>query len=128
MITRLNLDCIATVYPNEYQAFSEAYDKFSDKYCSTGDLGEHARWVADAVSDPIDFPDEEDTVLTNAVKELIKRFERDGIQVYPVVLDSETEFELFFGVNNVTRKLIDLMGNNVVTEEYEESGDIYVAW
>lgn len=31
MITRLNFDCIATVYPYECCAFSEAYSAFDDK-------------------------------------------------------------------------------------------------
>jgi hypothetical protein len=44
------------------------------------------------------------------------------------VLDSETQFELFFGVENVSQELLDLMGDKVVTEEYEHSDDIHVGW
>ena len=129
MITRLNLDCIATAYPYEYRAFSEAYSAFDDKYSPTGDIGEHARWVVDAVSDPnFGMPDIEDSNLVKAMKRILIRFSEDGIRAYPVVLDSETQFEVFFGVKNVSQELLDLMGDNVVTEEYEDSPDIFVAW
>ena len=46
MITRLNLDRIATVYPYEYRAFSEAYSAFDGKYSPGGELGDRARLVA----------------------------------------------------------------------------------
>lgn len=48
--------------------------------------------------------------------------------MFPAVLDSETQFELFFGVENPTHELLDLMGEKVVTEEYEDNQDIFVAW
>ena len=138
MITRLNLDCIATAYPYEYRAFSEAYSAFDDKYSPTGDIGEHARWVVDAVSDPMvdafqsdpnfGMPDIEDNNLVKAMKRILIRFSEDGIRAYPVVLDSETQFEVFFGVENVSQELLDLMGGKVVTEEYEYSDDIHVGW
>ena len=138
MITRLNLDCIATVYPYEYREFSEAYSAFDDKYCLAGGIGEHARWVVDAVSDPMvdaiqndpnfGMPDIEDNNLAKAIKRILLRFSEDGIRAYPVVLDSETRFEVFFGVENVTQELLDLMGAEVVTEEYEVNDDIHVGW
>lgn len=129
MITRLNLDRISAVYPREYRAFSEAYSAFDDKYSPEGELGSRARLVANAATDPnYRIDDEADAVLVKAVKGIIDRFAHDGIRVFPAVLDSETRFELFFGVENPTRELLDLMGDNVVTEEYGDSPDIFVAW
>lgn len=129
MITRLNLDCIATVYPYEYRAFSEAYSAFDDKYSPEGELGEQARFAASSATNP-DYRiyDEDDAAFVKAIKDIIDRFANDGIRVFPAVLDSETQFEVFFGVENPTRELIDLMGDKVVTEEYEDSPDIFVAW
>lgn len=129
MITRLNLDCIATVYPYEYRAFSEAYSAFDDKYSPEGELGEQARLVANAATNPdYRIDDADDAAFVKAIKDIIDRFANDGIRVFPAVLDSETQFELFFGVENPTRELLDLMGDNVITEEYEDSPDIFVAW
>lgn len=129
MITRLNLDRIAAVYPREYRAFSEAYSAFDDKHSSEGELGDRARLVANAATDPnYRIDDEADAALAKAVKGIIDRFANDGIRVFPAVLDSEARFELFFGVENPTRELLDLMGDNVVTEEYGDSPDIFVAW
>lgn len=129
MITRLNLDCISTVYPYEYRAFSEAYSAFDDKYSPAGELGEQARFAANAATNPdYRIDDEADAAFVKAIRNIIDRFANDGIRVFPVVLDSETQFELFFGVENPTRELLDLMGDNVVTEEYEDSPDIFVAW
>lgn len=129
MITRLNLDCIATVYPYEYCAFSEAYSAFDDKYSPDGELGEQARLVANAATNPdYRIDDADDAAFVKAIKDIIDRFANDGIRVFPAVLDSETQFELFFGVENPTRELLDLMGDEVVTEEYEDSPDIFVAW
>lgn len=138
MITRLNLDCIARVYPYEYRAFSEAYEKFYDKYSFDGNLGEHARWVVDAVSDPmidavqnipnIGMPDIEDNQMVLAMKRIIRRFDCDNITVRPAVIDNESKFEVFFGVENPTSELIDLMGEKVITEEYEPDDDIHVGW
>lgn len=129
MITRLNLDCIATAYPYEYRAFSEAYSAFDDKYSPAGELGEKARFAVNAATNPdYHIDDEDDAVFVKAIKDIIERFADDGIRVFPAVLDSETQFELFFGVENPTRELIDLMGDNVVTEEYGDSPDIFVAW
>ena len=129
MITRLNFDCIATAYPYEYRAFSEAYSDFDDKYSPAGELGEHARLVANAATNPdYRIDDEDDAAFVKAIRDIIDRFANDGIRVFPAVLDSETQFELFFGVENPTRELIDLMGDNVVTEEYEDGPDIFVAW
>lgn len=129
MITRLNLDCIATVYPYEYRAFSEAYSAFDDKYSPEGELGSRARLVANAATNPnYHIDDENVAALVKSVKDIIDRFANDGIRVFPAVLDSETQFEVFFGVENPTRELIDLMGDKVVTEEYEDSPDIFVAW
>lgn len=129
MITRLNLDCIATAYPYEYRAFSEAYSAFDDKHSPAGELGEQARFAANAATNPdYRIDDEDDAVFVKAIKDIIERFADDGIRVFPAVLDSETQFELFFGVENLTRELIDLMGDKVVTEEYEDSPDIFVAW
>ena len=129
MITRLNLDCIATVYPYEYRAFSEAYSDFDDKYSPTGELGEQARFAANAATNPdYRIDDEADAAFVKAIRDIIDRFANDGIRVFPAVLDSETQFELFFGVENPTRELLDLMGDKVITEEYEDSPDIFVAW
>ena len=129
MITRLNLDCIATAYPYEYRAFSEAYSDFDDKYSPAGELGEQARFAANAATNPdYRIDDEADAAFVKAIRDIIDRFANDGIRVFPAVLDSETQFELFFGVENPTRELLDLMGDNVVTEEYEDSPDIFVAW
>ena len=129
MITRLNLDCIATAYPYEYRAFSEAYSDFDDKYSPAGELGEQARLVANAATNPdYRIDDEDDAAFVKAIRNIIDRFANDGIRVFPAVLDSETQFELFFGVENPTRELLDLMGDKVVTEEYEDSPDIFVAW
>ena len=129
MITRLNLDCIATAYPYEYRAFSEAYSAFDDKYSPTGELGEQARFAANAATNPdYRIDDEADAAFVKAIRDIIDRFANDGIRVFPAVLDSETQFELFFGVENPTRELLDLMGDNVITEEYEDSPDIFVAW
>ena len=131
MITRLNLDSIAHQYPYKYQAFSEAYDKFDDKYSPTGELGEMARSVASAangghgmVGGDLDAFNS----MVDATREIVEAFSYDGIKVYPVVLDSETQFELFFGVNDVTKELIDLLGPDGITEEYEENDDIYVGY
>lgn len=129
MITRLNLDCIATAYPYEYRAFSEAYSDFDDKYSPAGELGEQARFAANAATNPdYRIDDEADAAFVKAIRDIIDRFANDGIRVFPAVLDSETQFELFFGVENPTRELLDLMGDNVITEEYEDSPDIFVAW
>ena len=129
MITRLNLDCIATAYPYEYRAFSEAYSDFDDKYSPAGELGEQARFAANAATNPdYRIDDEADAAFVKAIRNIIDRFANDGIRVFPAVLDSETQFELFFGVENPTRELLDLMGDNVITEEYEDSPDIFVAW
>ena len=129
MITRLNLDRIATVYPYEYRSFSEAYSAFDDKYSPGGELGDRARLVANAATTMKCHIDDEDVAdLAKAVKGIIDRFANDGIQVFPAVLDSETRFELFFGVVNPTRELLGLMGDEVVTEEYGDSPDIFVAW
>ena len=129
MITRLNLDRIATAYPCECRAFSEAYSAFDDKYSMEGTLGKRARLVANAATNPNYYLDDEaDADLSKAVKGIIDRFANDGIRVFPAVLDSEARFELFFGVETPTRELLDLMGDNVVTEEYGDSPDIFVAW
>lgn len=129
MITRLNLDRIATVYPYEYRAFSEAYSVFDDNYSPEGELGEQARFAANAATNPdYRIDDEADAAFVKAIRDIIDRFANDGIRVFPAVLDSETQFELFFGVENPTRELLDLMGDNVITEEYEDSPDIFVAW
>ena len=129
MIPRLNLDCIATAYPYEYRAFSEAYSDFDDKYSPAGELGEQARFAANAATNPdYRIDDEADAAFVKAIRDIIDRFANDGIRVFPAVLDSETQFELFFGVENPTRELLDLMGDNVITEEYEDSPDIFVAW
>ncbi len=129
MITRLNIDCIATAYPYEYRAFSEAYSAFDDKYSREGELGEQARFVANAATNPdYRIEDEDDAAFVKAIKDIIDRFVNDGIRVFPAVLDSEPQVELFFGVENPTRELLDLMGDKVVTEEYEDSPDIFVAW
>ena len=131
MITRINLDSIAHQYPHKYQAFSEAYDKFDDKYSPTGELGEMARSVASAangghgmVGGDLDAFNS----LVDATKGILEAFRNDGIAVYPVVLDSETQFELFFGVDDVSKELIDLLGPDCITEEYEETEDIFVAY
>ena len=129
MITRLNLDCIATAYPYEYRAFSEAYSDFDDKYSPAGELGEQARFAANAATNPdYRIDDEADAAFVKAIRDIIDRFANDGIRVFPAVLDSETQFELFFGVENPTRELLDLMGDKVITEEYEENDDIYVGY
>ena len=131
MITRLNLSNIAHQYPYKYRAFSEAYEKFDDKYSSTGELGEMARSVANAVSGGkilVGGDLAEYDAMVDATREIVDAFSIDGIKVYPVVLDSETQFELFFGVNDVTKELIDLLGPDGITEEYEENDDIYVGY
>lgn len=66
--------------------------------------------------------------MVDATREIIEAFSYDGIKVYPVVLDSETQFELFFGVDEVSKELIDLLGPDGITEEYEENEDIYVGY
>lgn len=131
MITRINLDSIAHQYPYKYQAFSEAYDKFYDKYSLTGELGEMARSVASAangghgmVGGDLDAFNS----MVDATKGILEAFRNDGIAVYPVVLDSETQFELFFGVDDVSKEIIDLLGPECITEEYEENEDIFVAY
>lgn len=131
MITRLNLSNIAHQYPYKYHVFSEAYEKFVDKYSSTGELGEMARSVANAVSGGkilagADLAEYDDMV--DATREIVDAFFIDGIKVYPVVLDSETQFELFFGVDEVSKELIGLLGPDGITEEYEENDDIYVGY
>lgn len=131
MITRLNLSSIARRYPNRYRAFSEAYDIFEDKYSSTGELGDMARSVAGAVSGGKELTGgdlAEYDAMVGATGGIVDAFSGDGIRVYPAVLDSETRFELFFGVNEVTEELIGLLGPDCVTEVYEENGDIYVGY
>lgn len=131
MITRLNLTNIAHQYPDNYRVFSEAYDKFVDKYSPTGELGEMARVVADAVSGGkslVGGDHAEYDAMVDATKAIVDAFSNDGIKVYPVVLDSETQFELFFGVEEVTKELIDLLGPDAITEEYEETDDIHVGY
>lgn len=131
MITRINLDSIAHQYPYKYRAFSEAYEKFDDKYSSTGELGEMARSVANAVSGGkilVGADLAEYDAMVDATREIVEAFSYDGIKVYPVVLDSETQFELFFGVDEVSKELIDLLGPDGITEEYEETEDIYVGY
>ena len=125
MITRLNLTNIAHQYPYKYRAFSEAYDNFDTKYSSTGELGEMARSVANAVSGGhilVGGDLAEYDAMVDATREIVDAFSFDGIK------DSETQFELFFGVDEVTKELIDLLGPDGITEEYEENDDIYVGY
>lgn len=129
MITRISLDSIAAAYPYEYRAFTEAYDVFQDAYCTDGELGEHARMVADAARDPgYRVTEEVDTDLADSLSALLGRLGADGITAYPAVLDSETRFEVFVGVEHVTRELIDIMGPRAVGEQFEESDDLYIPW
>lgn len=129
MITRLNLSCIARVYPYEYRAFSEAYDTFCSKYSNDGELAEQSRFMVNAATNP-DYrvDDEDDAKFVQTVKAIIKRFATDGIRVFPAVLDTETQFELFFGVENPSDELLALMGDKVLTEEYDDSDEVFVAW
>ena len=135
MIYSINLTKIATKFPDLYRAFSEAYDRFDDMYSPTGEMGNMCRNIADTVSGRGEFtcpePDEVDKyyMLADATKGIVEAFGTfHDIRVYPVVLDSETEFEFFFGVDDLSRlaELNDLLGEDAITGEYEETPDIYV--
>jgi len=137
MIYSINLTKIATKFPDLYRAFSEAYDKFDDMYSPTGEMGSMCRNIVDTVSGRGEFtgpdPDEVDIyyLLADATKGIVEAFSTfHDIRVYPVVLDSETEFEFFFGVDDLSRlaELNGLLGDDAITGEYEETPDIYVRY
>jgi hypothetical protein len=93
---------IATLCPDEYRKFSEAYDKFTDfDWAGEGDmtLGEAFEYVCDRVADG-DEPDGKlKAELADAVKGVITALDRKGIHgVVPGVIDTETEVALLFTI------------------------------
>ena len=102
MSLSINTSKIATLCPDEYRKFSEAYDKFIDfDWAGEGDmtLGEAFEYVCDRVADG-DEPDEKlKADLADAIKALIQALDRKGIHgVVPGVIDTETEVALLLTI------------------------------
>lgn len=98
MSLAINTSKIATLCPDEYRKYSEAYDRFTDFYWATDSdmtLGEALEYVCDRVADG-DEPDGKlKADLTDAIKGVIKALDRKGIHgVVPGVIDTETEVGL----------------------------------
>lgn len=94
MSLSINTSKIATLCPDEYRKFSEAYDKFTDfDWAGEGDMtiGDALEYVCDRVDDG-DEPDEKHKAdLVDAIKGLIKALDSKGIHgVVPGVIDTET--------------------------------------
>lgn len=100
MSLAINTSKIATLCPDEYRKFSEAYDKFTDfDWAGEGDmtLGEAFEYVCDRVADG-DEPDGQlKADLADAIKGVTKALDRKGIHgVVPGVIDTEKEVGLLF--------------------------------
>jgi hypothetical protein len=98
MSLSINTSKIATLCPDEYRKFSEAYDKFTDfDWAGEGDmtLGEAFEYVCDRVADG-DEPDGKlKAGLADAIKALIQALDRKGIHgVVPGVIDTDKEVAL----------------------------------
>lgn len=102
MSLSINTSKIATLCPDEYRRYSDAYDKVTDFYwAGEGDmtLGEAFEYVCDRVADG-DEPDGKlKADLADAIKALIQALDRNGIHgVVPGVIDSETEVALLLTI------------------------------
>jgi hypothetical protein len=98
MSLSINTSKIATLCPDEYRKFSEAYDKFTDfDWAGEGDmtLGEAFEYVCDRVADG-DEPDGKlKSDLADAIKGVTKALDRKGIHgVVPGVIDTDKEVAL----------------------------------
>lgn len=98
MSLSINTSKIATLCPDEYRRYSDAYDKFTDfDWAGEGDmtLGEAFEYVCDRVADG-DEPDGRlKADLADAIKALIQALDRKGIHgVVPGVIDTEKEVAL----------------------------------
>ena len=106
MSLSINTSMLATLCPDEYRKFSEAYDKFTDfDWAGEGDmtLGEAFEYVCDRVADG-DEPDGKlKADLADAIKGVTKALDRKGIHgVVPGVIDTETEVALLLTIPEAT--------------------------
>ena len=79
----VHLDLVARKYPEEYQRFSEEYDKLQE------DAATHYAVPSSVLEDAVaQFNDEEHDSdyagITEAAKAIVARFRQDGIEVEPV--------------------------------------------
>lgn len=115
MYLGINLSKIATICPDEYNKFSEAYDNFTDFDWATENdrtLGESFRLVCDRVADGGEIDSTRGQNLKESIKALIQALERKSIHgVVPGVTDTETEVGLGFVIPEAT------MFTRVPTEE-----------
>lgn len=98
MSLAINTSKIATLCPEEYRKFSEAFDKFTDfDWATEGDmtLGEAFEYVCDRVDDGDEPDDKLKADLVDAIKGLTNALDSKGIHgVVPGVIDTEKEVAL----------------------------------
>lgn len=106
MSLSINTSKIATLCPDEYRKYSEAYDKFTDiDWAGEGDmtLGEAFEYVCDRVANGDEPEDKLKADLADAIKGVIKALDRKGIHgVVPGVIDTEKEVALLLTIPEAT--------------------------
>ena len=106
MSLAINTSKIATLCPDEYRKFSEAYDKFTDfDWAAEGDmtLGESLEYVCDRVADGDDIDGKLGQNLKESIKALVQALDREGIHgVVPGVIDTEKEVALLLTIPEAT--------------------------
>lgn len=106
MSLAINTSKIATLCPEEYRKYSEAYDRFDDfDWAGEGDmtLGEALEYVCDRVDDGDEPDDKLKADLVDSIKGLIKALDCKGIHgVVPGVIDTETVVALVFTIPEAT--------------------------
>lgn len=106
MSLSINTSKIATLCPDEYRKFSEAYDKFTDfDWAGEGDmtLGEAFEYVCDRVADGDDIDGKLGQNLKESIKALVQALDRKGIHgVVPGVIDTDKEVTLLLTIPEAT--------------------------
>lgn len=106
MSLAINTSKIATLCPEEYRKYSEAYDKFTDfgwAAYTNMTIGEAFEYVCRRVDDGGESDDKLKADLADAVKGVIKALDSKGIHgVVPGVIDTETEVGLVFTLPEAT--------------------------
>ena len=102
MSLAINTSKIATLCPEEYRKFAEAYEKFSDfDWAGEGDMtiGDALEYVCDRVDDGDEPDDKLKADLVDAIKGLVKALDSKGIHgVVPGVIDTEKEVALLLTI------------------------------
>lgn len=138
MALSINTSKIATLCPDEYARFSEAYDKFTDfGWASDGytTLGDAFEYVCDRVADGGESDNKLKADLADAIKGVIKALDQKGVTgVVPGVIDTETEVALVLTIpeDTVFARVFTNNGQRIAnvlnaTEADFEDTDCYLA-